>query len=146
MREGKCRKRYFQRERHSEMRRQRATRYSAMAWLFATPGGRARKLYRPCRTSRPFCGALIDLRLENRHRAGRPAAQSGPGFAVATNRISFITSVFCFPPDNRHSIFAVSLLRLVSSPSSLPSRGPALTGRSLTAARRRAVGNFARSA
>jgi len=66
--------------------------------------GRARKLYRPYQTSRPFCGALIDLTLENRHRAGHPAAQGGFRSAVVTNRISFITSVFCFPPNDRHSI------------------------------------------
>lgn len=118
------RKRYFQ---HSEMRFQRATRYSV--------GLAIRHAGRSCAQAlSTLLNESAILRRPNRlkarkqtSRAGRPAAQSGPGFAIATNRISFITSVFCFPPDNRHSIFAVSLLRLVSSPSSLPSCGPALT-------------------
>lgn len=62
-------------------------------------GDRARKLYRPYQTSRPFCGVLIDLALENRHCASHPAARWLPLPAIVTNRINFITSVFCFPPQ-----------------------------------------------
>lgn len=45
-------------------------------------------------TSRPFSVTLIDLVLENRHSRATPERA---GAAPPTNRINFITFVFCFP-------------------------------------------------
>lgn len=47
-------------------------------------------------TGRPFCGSLIDLALENRQPRASPRRASA---APRTNRINFITFVFCFPPQ-----------------------------------------------
>lgn len=76
--------------------------------LFATAGRSCAQALSTSPTGRPFCGTLIDLALENRHRPSHPAARWLPPLAaIVTNRINFITSVFCFPPNDHHSIFAV---------------------------------------